>query len=127
MSIDVYRMPYKDPDRQKVSQHESYLRNKDRVKARDRARLDRNQEFIKKYKSRDDVTCVRCDEGRWQCLDFHHPDPSSKDMSIADLVKRRYRIERILEEINKCEVLCANCHRVEHHGNIWLQSSMARV
>lgn len=120
-------MPYKDKEKQAKAQHESYLRNKKSIRQRDRARLDRNQAFIKEYKSRDDVLCNRCGEERWMCLDFHHPDPSKKDMAVAEFVKSRYRIERILEEVEKCEVLCANCHRVEHHGNIWVSKKGSGV
>lgn len=115
-------MPYKDKDAAAKAKHESYLRNKKKVRERDRERLTRNQNFVKDYKSRDDIHC-KCGEGRWECLDFHHPDPKNKKASVNHLMKSRYRIEVILEEIEKCEVVCANCHRIIHKGNIWEDDS----
>ena len=116
-------MPYKDKEVAKKAKHESYLRNKEKVRKNDRERLTRNQEFVKEYKSRPDVKCKNCDMDRWECLDFHHPNPEEKFMSINHMVKGRYSIQAIQEEIAKCEVHCANCHRIEHHGNIWLEDS----
>lgn len=55
--------------------------------------------------------CQLCGYNR--CLDaleFHHIDPSQKEFSICDYVS----FERFLKEIEKCQLLCANCHREEH-------------
>jgi hypothetical protein len=116
-------MPYKDKEAAAKAKHESYLRNKEKVRKADRERLVRNRDFVKEYKQREDVVCVNCGMERWECLDFHHIDPSNKKMAINHLVKGRFRIEVILEEIEKCEVLCSNCHRIHHAGNIWLENS----
>lgn len=45
-------------------------------------------------------------------LDFHHLDPTKKDISIADL--RKVNTEDMHKELNKCILLCSNCHREEH-------------
>lgn len=58
--------------------------------------------------------CVRCEESHPSCLDFHHRDPTTKDADIATM--RRFSVKRLLGEIAKCDVLCANCHR-KHHYN----------
>ena len=116
-------MPYKDKTAAVKAKHESYLRNKEKIRVRDKQRLVRNQNFVKDYKQRHDICCERCGMDRWECLDFHHPDRENKFMSINELVKGRYRLEVIQEEIDKCEVICANCHRIEHAGNIWLENS----
>ncbi len=48
-------------------------------------------------------------------LEFHHTDPSRKDFSIsADGSTRSW--ERIRNEIEKCVLICANCHREIHAG-----------
>ena len=45
-------------------------------------------------------------------FDFHHLDPSEKDF---DWNKLRLRsIDSIREELSKCVMLCANCHRIRH-------------
>jgi rubredoxin len=62
--------------------------------------------------------CNRCGFDDKRVLVFHHLNPNEKDFTIGDAVHLGYSFERIQEEINKCEVLCANCHLIEHHG-IW--------
>ncbi len=44
-------------------------------------------------------------------LDFHHRDPDGKDFQIAGT---RRTIEGLQAELDKCSLLCANCHREEH-------------
>jgi len=48
--------------------------------------------------------------------DFHHRDPSQKEISMTDLQDKRW--ERVLAEAVKCDLLCANCHRIAHHGGL---------
>ena len=56
--------------------------------------------------------CTRCgyDELPW-VMEFHHTDPSKKEFGISDVSKSWNDIQ---EELKKCEMLCANCHRAEH-------------
>lgn len=56
--------------------------------------------------------CSRCEESDLACLDFHHRDRATKDMDAAGM--RRFSRDRMLAEIAKCDVLCANCHRKHH-------------
>lgn len=55
-------------------------------------------------------------------LDFHHFDPSSKTIEVAKMESWSY--EKIILEINKCIVLCRNCHAEVHHGNLQLNEKM---
>lgn len=52
-------------------------------------------------------------------LDFHHRDPMSKTYNIGDLIARRKRKE-LFEELEKCILLCANCHREEEERKWFL-------
>lgn len=46
-------------------------------------------------------------------LEFHHLDPSEKDFAIA--AKGHCRSwDSVKKELDKCVMLCANCHRIEH-------------
>jgi hypothetical protein len=58
--------------------------------------------------------CFRCGN-RYPAyvMDFHHLDPNMKDLSVSGM--KTYRIDRVLSEIDKCIVVCANCHRVIHN------------
>ena len=60
--------------------------------------------------------CCLCDETDIRCLDFHHLDPDTKD----DMVSTLWGLKddtRLLREIAKCAVVCANCHRKIHAGD----------
>jgi hypothetical protein len=60
--------------------------------------------------------CSRCSERRTTCLQYHHIDPESKLGNISRMAKDVSLI-RIVEEIKKCIMLCANCHFVEELGD----------
>ena len=45
--------------------------------------------------------------------DFHHLDPTEKEAGIAALTSDK-GWGKILEELDKCVLLCANCHRIRH-------------
>ena len=49
------------------------------------------------------------------CFDFHHLDSDSKDMNPSAVL--RLSKERIETELEKCVLLCANCHRIRHYDN----------
>jgi formate-dependent nitrite reductase cytochrome c552 subunit len=46
-------------------------------------------------------------------LEFHHLEPSEKDFGIGSKGHTR-SFEKIKLELDKCNLLCANCHREEH-------------
>lgn len=50
-------------------------------------------------------------------LDFHHKDPTQKDFGIAARGATR-SFEKIKIELDKCLLVCANCHREIHAGDI---------
>jgi len=60
--------------------------------------------------------CHFCSVDTAICLDFHHQ--GDKDANISRLVTSDYSKEKIKEEISKCIVICANCHRKLHAGII---------
>jgi hypothetical protein len=50
-------------------------------------------------------------------MDFDHPDGSQKRFNIGrDALGGRCSEEALRAEIEKCEVVCANCHRMRTHG-----------
>lgn len=61
------------------------------------------------------LKCERCGFSHPAALDFHHKDPTTKQKGFTFnrncYIKRK---DEILKEIEKCEVLCSNCHRIEH-------------
>lgn len=87
--------------------HQRYLANKRRLDMR---------EWVNEIKSK--LKCCKCPESEVICLDFHHLDPLEKDINIGDALGRGRSKENILKEIEKCVVLCSNCHRKVHAGII---------
>jgi len=49
-----------------------------------------------------------------QALEFHHID-NNKEFSIANKVKDSTNLTEVMNEIDKCVLLCANCHREVHY------------
>ena len=47
-------------------------------------------------------------------MEFHHQDPTEKEINISNAVAAGWSMERLLREIAKCTLLCANCHRMIH-------------
>jgi len=57
--------------------------------------------------------CYFCSEANSVCLDFHHVNPKTKKFNVAKM-SGSFSMENLLNEISKCVVLCANCHRKLH-------------
>jgi hypothetical protein len=55
--------------------------------------------------------CVDCGETDPIVLEFDHIDQESKIAAISEMVRVQRAWQVILDEIGKCEVRCANCHR----------------
>jgi hypothetical protein len=92
---------------------ENYEKNKEYYLQKAKRRRKELREWYKSIKS--ELKCNRCEENHWSCLEFHHEDPKEKEINIPLAVWKGWSKKRILEEIKKCEVLCANCHRKHHH------------
>lgn len=60
--------------------------------------------------------CDRCGRCNPAYLDYHHRNGTDKRMDIGTMVTYGYGRDTLKAEIEKCVVLCANCHRMEHHG-----------
>jgi hypothetical protein len=58
--------------------------------------------------------CLDCGESDPVVLDFDHVR-GKKVKNLSYMMNAGYRLWRIEEEIKKCEVRCANCHRRAHH------------
>ncbi len=108
-------MPHKDVEKRREYQREymrswyqenkakhiSYVRNRDR----------KIEEWLKQYKLT--LRCETCEENHPACLEFHHVNPQEKKFTIGRQ-ERRVSLKSLQDEIAKCRILCANCHRKEH-------------
>lgn len=115
-------MPAKDPERRRATVRAWYARTKherrtsERVERERQTKLARRRELVAWFMElKGQLACARCGEDHPGCLQFHHPDPTAKEISVCDAVRRGWSRKRILSELSKCEVLCANCH-AKHHA-----------
>ena len=62
--------------------------------------------------------CEKCGYDKCEgALQFHHRNPVEKEFTISDIVPGSKSIEDCYKELDKCSLLCANCHAEEH----WLE------
>lgn len=89
-----------------------HYRNRSWNTERTRRRRSRLRGWVTEQKI--NAGCQNCGENDPDVLDFHHPEPAEKTMAVVDMVTYGYSRENLSEELSKCVVLCANCHRKEH-------------
>jgi hypothetical protein len=94
----------------KKQKREWYQRNREKVIAYKNNRRKELQSWIRSLR----ISCERCGEDHPATLDFHHTNGSDKTITLGKAARQGWSKERILEEVQKCEVLCSNCHRKEH-------------
>lgn len=59
--------------------------------------------------------CYDCDTTFPQCVyEFHHLDPNEKDVNPSKALT--WSEDRMWKELNKCIMLCSNCHKIRHFG-----------
>ena len=63
--------------------------------------------------------CKKCGYNKCEgALQFHHRDPKEKDFTISRInLSKSFSIENLYKEVDKCDLLCANCHSEEHYLN----------
>lgn len=91
-----------------------HYRNREWNRKRTLNRRARHRAWVYEQKARSDG-CVRCDEGDPACLDYHHRDETEKEMTVSEMVTYGYAKTKLRAEMDKCVLLCANCHRKEHY------------
>ncbi len=60
--------------------------------------------------------CIKCGYNTCnRALEFHHIDPDEKDFNISQ-ANTKYTFDKIKKELDKCVLLCGNCHAELHDG-----------
>ena len=70
----------------------------------------RGKKYVDEYKIKKGCACCGYKKHA-SALDFDHLDPSTKSMAVSQMLALSFK--RLKNEINKCQVLCANCHRIK--------------
>lgn len=98
---------------QKEYQRQWYQDNKQKHKAAVAERKARMvvlaREHIQQLKGT--TPCTDCGvQYPYFVMDFDHL--SDKEYTIAQMVHQGYSVDKIQKEIDKCEIVCSNCHRI---------------
>lgn len=108
-------MPYKDAEKQRQFQREwaktKRQENPEWNLAQTKGRKVKLAETINQIKAT--TPCADCG-GTFHpvCMDFDHRDPLLKVSGISEMIQARLSLDTIMKEIDKCDLVCANCHRL---------------
>lgn len=127
-SLGIYHNQCRECTRLWVKNHynsnrEYYL---DKTRTRNKAIRLELQAYITEYFLNNH--CVDCGERDIRVLEFDHQGKISKLDSVSSLIRARVPLIKVKEEIAKCEVRCANCHRKRTSGQFkWFRNNNALV
>lgn len=92
-----------------------YINNKDAEHRRVKNRAKQIRQWLDDYKSI--LKCEDCGENHPATLHFHHMDPKKKELDISRIPGYGWGIKKIMKEIKKCKIWCANCHAKHNWGH----------
>ena len=99
-------MPYSDPEKQREAQRRSHEKLREQRRIADRERKYQNKILIREYKEK---PCTDCGvQYPYYVMQFDHVR-GVKEGEISRFMSNR-QWKKALAEIEKCDVVCANCH-----------------
>lgn len=106
-------MPVQDKKKQAEYARRHYAANKIEIKSRaiKFSKIARKRNLVFSRRVKRFIGCNNCGMKNPLCLDFHHL--SDKSTNVADGVKHAWSLNKLKEEMRKCIILCANCHRIK--------------
>lgn len=110
-------MAYKNPEDRREYDRKWSKKNRAKRQKLNNTWRDGQKNRFQEYKAT--LSCKFCPENATCCLHFHHQDPKQKDLEVS-IAARQWSWKRIMKEIDKCIVVCANCHAKIHEGIIKL-------
>ena len=99
-------MPTKNIKLARKYRREYYYRNRKQEMLRINQGKERIRDILYQIKRNNPCSCG---ENDIRCLDFHHD--GNKDSCLAYVINKGWGIDRLVAEIEKCYVVCSNCHR----------------
>jgi len=121
----IEKKPYKVKSGARKGKIQSYCR-----KCNHQNTLDRQRDFKKKCTEYKGSKCVCCGYDKYiGSLDFHHLDPNKKDFTISHFRNTSFTKNevKIKKELDKCILVCRNCHGEIHAGIIDVNPSQIKT
>jgi hypothetical protein len=112
----IEKKPYKVKTGKRKGKIQSYCR-----KCNHQNTLNRQREFKQKCVEYKGGKCIICGYHKYiGSLDFHHLDPTQKDFTISHIKQTSFTKNEIIikQELDKCILVCKNCHSEIHAGLI---------
>jgi len=98
--------------------------------------MSKSSEAVIRWRKRLKSKLVAAMGGKCQCcgydkcqeaLEFHHIDPSKKEFSFGAVRAAPKRLEVISDELEKCILVCSNCHKEIHTGMTRVPENYAKI
>ena len=115
-----------NPEYFKKKALEYYYKNKELCAEKAKAWREKNKEYIRNKQKEDKRArklkaveylggrCKLCGKDYHPSIyEFHHTDPVTKDRDPSKMLSLSW--DKLKTELDKCTLLCANCHRFTHH------------
>ena len=118
-------MVHKCPIQRKEYKQKHHQRTKVKKRMQQNKLKDKRKIFVLEEMQRRGGKCAKCGFSDIRALDWHHLDPTEKVDSISNLERNRVNMDKLQAELDKCELICANCHRIEEErlGN-WTKNKI---
>lgn len=97
--------------------------NRQKINKQKKIRIKSKQEWINKLKSKPCKDCKQTFPP--ECMDFDHTT-NNKHNSISKLVTNNSSNKLIKKEIEKCDLICSNCHRIRTKNRGWNKTNTTR-
>ena len=102
-------MAYKDIEKDRAAKRRWYENNREVYPEKNRRKKEYLREIMREHKSK---PCADCgSEFPFYVMDFDHRDADEKCLSVSKMAQQM-SVRRLFDEIAKCDVVCANCHRI---------------
>lgn len=115
VSLETLRKTYKRTKEKKTY----YEANPTSYKTQKKRGLERKVYFINKLGG----CCSKCGyKHNIAVLEFHHRNPKEKEFWVDARAFSNYSLEKLEKELEKCDLLCANCHREHHNPKLTMEN-----
>lgn len=109
-------MAYKNDEDKKAYIRKHYLANKEYYKEKARVAKLKTRDFVKELKHM--KPCSDCNVAYpYYVMQFDHTGTDKCD-NVSLMANQGYSKKRILAEIAKCDLVCANCHAIRSYGRM---------
>jgi hypothetical protein len=113
------KMPLSNKRKKKMREYQKewFKNNKNKSRLIHKRILERKKDYVRKWK--EIHPCYLCGESDINVLVFHHLEPrNGEHMKTISYLTKYHGMKRLKEEIEKCAVVCRNCHIKIHYGDI---------